>query len=190
METRRLPRYRAPHVPNFHKLVQVVAGNAKRIALTQIQAFANTSAQRFKKRILDQDFVAFDATPLSPKYAAWKAAAGLDPRVMVATRNYVENIDVTVQHLEGGAKLVYVGFRKDAQVRDMDGNIVPIHVGDITGLRALALVQEKGSEKVGIPPRAHWEPERARVAHGATSVRPKIVKDVVHKSRQDLKKVL
>lgn len=180
-----------PHVPDFHKVVQIVSHNANRIALTQIQGFASTSAQRFKRRILDQDFESFNATPLSPKYAARKAAAGLDPRIMVATRNYVEHIEVAPpQQLEGGAKLVYIGFRKDAQVRDMDGKVVPIHVGDITGLRALALVQEKGSEKVGIPPRAHWEPERARIAKDAVPVRRQIVRDVVHKSRQDLKKAL
>jgi hypothetical protein len=109
-----------------------------------------------------------DWEPLSPSYAAWKERMGLDDRMLVATSNYMNLIEVqwTRDRLGRFTSLGKVkpqdvpdlSFRvglPTSKVVDMEGNTQE------DGLRYtdLARILEFGTEK--IPPRPHFAPAYA-----------------------------
>ena len=90
------------------------------------------------KRILLQRF---PWPPLSSGYAAWKKSKALDPRTLIARRDYVKSI----------------------QTRKVDDDTWVVEPPDrqhYSGLtyKMLAMVHEFGSSKRNIPPRPHWRP--------------------------------
>lgn len=82
--------------------------------------------------------------PLTPTYLAGKGILGLDTRVLIATGEYLENIDIR-KVKKGGDKLRYhVGVDPDAT-----------HSSGIN-MGLLALVLEYGTADGKIPARSHY----------------------------------
>jgi hypothetical protein len=108
-------------------------------------------AEKLRLNLLQQSLPSVTNRPLNEKYANWKANQDppLDPRILIATGEYVNSID--------------------ARKVDIFGDVVEVNVPDEThessgmNLRELAAVHEYGQRSFkdsgkGIPPRPHWRP--------------------------------
>lgn len=128
-----------PEFPDVDELLRGIALIAEGVAKRHLKRFADTSAFKFKSMIEGQKFASFKENPLSAGWAIYKSSHGLDPRVMIATKNYVESIQVFKTD-----KGFRIGFREGQMVEDPDGG-----EKDIT-MENLARIQEAQ--------RPHWEP--------------------------------
>ena len=162
-----MARHKKPKVPDFGRVVRAFK-DAKAVLEEEVRDFADEQAEDFKARIEDQNFPAFNATPLSPRYAERKEKLGLDPRIMIATGHYYKAIRVFQRKNRDGSITYYVGHDNRARARDHKGDIIPIF------LNTLAAVHEKGSSKMNIPPRPHWQPHYALMHSLAESRRDAI----------------
>jgi hypothetical protein len=109
-----------------------------------------------------------DWEPLSPPYAKWKENQGLDDRMLVATNNYMNLIEVqwTRDRLGRFTKLSRVSIQ-DVPDLSFRVGLPPLKVVDAEGNTSesgfrytdLARVLEFGTEK--IPPRPHFGPAYA-----------------------------
>jgi hypothetical protein len=99
----------------------------------------------------------FHHAPLTAAYADWKRKQNLDPRILIATGDYLDAIEAIP--LDGGAG---VGMRAGRH-RNEDGSAGP-EFDDLAdwlengtkGRRLSAL--RVNNELGGIPPRPHWQP--------------------------------
>ncbi len=163
-----MSRSRKPHIPNFSRVAAVLSQTAVRVAEQEIEAFAEEERDRFVEEVEEQRFPDFDASPLSPKYRARKIKLGLDPRVMIRTHDYLDQIQVFRRQNRGRRVTFHVGFEKRAQVKDDKGKPTPFL------LWKLARVHEKGSAKMHIPPRRHWRPHYEAMRGRAPRVRSRV----------------
>ncbi len=171
--------YKKPHIPDFGR-VRRAFKSAKQIVAEEVEAFAEEQRDDFQQRIEEQDFPSFDASPLSPAYAKYKARMGLDPRVMIATGYYKDAIKVFSRKNRDGSVTYYVGFHKRELARDHKGERVPIT------LVKLAWVHEKGSVEMNVPARPHWSPHLA-LMHARAGARRDLIRKRV---RAQVKKKL
>ncbi len=165
-----------PKVPNFKKAAGRLYA-APAVALKLVRKFADKELLTFRHRVENGEFPAFDATPLSDDWLAFKAANDLDLRTMIATGHYIKEMKVFVERTATGYT-VYVGF--DAAARAVDPvtkepTPFPLHL--------LAAVQEYGSAKANVPPRPHWAPHLADMAKRAGGVRVKVQQAVLPKGK-------
>jgi hypothetical protein len=84
----------------------------------------------------------YEWIPLTEKYKRYKKRNNLDPRILIATGEYIRNISVAI-HMDG---TVEIGV-KDKK-----------HTASGISLKLLARILEYGSQKAKIPPRPHWRP--------------------------------
>ena len=166
-------RYRASHIPDFQQFIRIVRDTVKTAPLQMIHEFAGAELQRFKKRILKQEFKSFKEIPLSPAWVARKLRAHRDLRVMLATHHYTNSIKIFTRKGADGATLVYIGFDKRANARNLKGEVIPFK------LYKLARVQEYGSAKANVPSRPHWRPHLMEMKQRAVLARKKMVKRMV-----------
>ena len=178
--------FKKPKLPALRPVLQKLGKAALRAVDAGVTEFARDHHERFVDRILDQDFRSFQVvfypesgTNLSPRWLARKAAKGADSRTMIATGHYVSQIRVFRRKTKEGFVL-RVGFHPTARVRDLDGN-----TGKIT-LNLAARVLEHGSQKMGIPPRPHWEPHLKLMRREAPAVRVQIARRVAREVRKAL----
>jgi len=174
----KMPRYQRPHIPDFNKLVQTVSTVANEVASTAVQSFAEQEREAFVRRIEQQDFQSFDAAPLTPRYAAWKAKKGLDPRIMIATGWYKGKIETFKRKNSKLSTTFHVGFKARTLARDEKGQRVPFPLWKV------ARVHEKGSVKMHIPARPHWRPHLKTMAMHAAPVRTGIRLAVIKRLRK------
>jgi hypothetical protein len=99
-------------------------------------------SQELKTRIRKQSFA---HRPLSRRYVEYKKKAKLDPRILIASGNYVNAISARKRKLRGD--LVWTVGVPDT-----------IHGPSGMSYTQLARILEFGSAKRGIPPRPHWRP--------------------------------
>jgi hypothetical protein len=179
-------KFKKPHLPSLRPVLQKLGKAALRVVTEGVTEFTHDHRERFVDRILDQDFRSFQVvfypesgTNLSPRWLARKAAKGADSRTMIATGHYISQIRVFRKKTKGGFQL-RVGFHPSARVRDLDGN-----TGNIT-LDRVARVLEHGSQKMGIPPRPHWEPHLKLMRREAPAVRVQIARRIAREVRKSL----
>ncbi len=166
---------RKPHIPKFD---QTVAGqmsrDAQRISVREIGKFAEVEKDRFKKRLEQQRFQSFKATPLADSTIAKKRSLGLSLKVMVATGWYVARIMVHSMAVKGG-RLFYIGHGREEFAKDQKTGQLR---HDVT-LNRVALIQEKGAVRAGIPPRPHWAPGLADLRKRSPAARKKLLHMVI-----------
>ena len=163
-----MSRPRKSHIPDFSRVAEVLAQTAQRVAEKEIAVFAQEERDGFVQEIEEQRFPDFDASPLSPKYRARKISQGLDPRVMIRTRNYIDHIRVFRRQDPRRRVTFHVGFHKRERVRDDKGRPLPFL------LRHLAQVHEEGSNRLNIPRRRHWRPHYEAMRGRASRVRARV----------------
>lgn len=116
-------------------------------AASQLSAFVERVRVELVKTIEDQKFPDATAVPLSPRYAARKA--GQDPRVLIRTKTYIDNISVLQGERLGykpkqpGMPVLYIGLPPSARTKEG----LP--------LATLARFLEYGTRNM--PRRRHWE---------------------------------
>lgn len=95
----------------------------------------------------------FGHVPLNPDYLAWKQRAGLDERILLATKTYVRSI----MPPDPQAKRRVPGLDEppDEQTWEV-GPADEIHQPSGMNMRDLAALHEFGSYRLNIPPRPHW----------------------------------
>lgn len=89
---------------------------------------------------------AFPFAPLSKRHRQYKARHGQDGRILVATGDYVEGIEVFRGEQVGGG--VYYMVRPAARTHEPSG----------LRLTTIARILELGSARHKIPARPHWSP--------------------------------
>jgi hypothetical protein len=128
-----------PEFPDIDELLHGIALIAEGVAKRHLKRFADTTAFKFKSMIEGQKFESFKENPLSAGWAIYKASHGLDPRVMIATKNYIESI--AVFKTDKGFR---IGFKEGQMVEAPDGSAKDI------SMEQLAQIQEAQ--------RPHWTP--------------------------------
>lgn len=115
-------------------------------AIELIQEAGKAFARRVRYAIRNQIYA---WPPLSPNYAAWKEANDLDPRMLIATHEYINSIKATMTDYG-----VEVGLDPSKT-----------HAGGIP-MRLLGRWLEYGTMNLDgswrMPPRPHWRPEIRR----------------------------
>ncbi len=109
-----------------------------------IQGLGEEMAREFAddlRAIIARQLVAW--VPLSPKYRLYKSRMGLDPRILIATKRYVDSIQA-IQQPDGSW---IVGVPDE-----------PLRPGSRYTLKDLARWLEYGTPHM--PPRPHWRPAR------------------------------
>jgi hypothetical protein len=163
--------YKKPNIPDFRKVTRKFAEIASGALTKAAEKFAKDEAKLFRQEITDQIFPAFRRYPLSEEYLYRKKRAGADERVMLATHWYRDHIKVWPMADPKGrrnVRWIRIGFHHAVQARNLKGEVVPIL------LDLVAKVHEFGSEKLNIPPRAHWVPHRTAMRRRAKKLRDRI----------------
>lgn len=93
----------------------------------------------------------FDMAPLSPRYKAWKIRKGLDRRILIAQKKYIQAIGY--ENTPYGVRIgVMKGFRVD-KIKKKDGTTQK----KVIRYKDLVRWLEYGTTKM--PPRPHWRPQ-------------------------------
>lgn len=149
------PRPRKPRIPDFTRLVATPARHFVDSVRVGVKDFTDKEAKIFREKILRQRFSSFRKHPLNPTYKSRKRRLGLSTRVMVATGHYVRSIKV--YHFPGRNRDQWIiGIHPNTRARDKYTGQV---VHDLP-LADVAIIQEFGSSKAGIPARPHWREQR------------------------------
>mgnify|MGYP001447643462 CR=1 FL=1 len=134
---------------------------------------------------------------LSERYLRWKKRRGLDPRILIATGEYVKNIGI--EKVKGhfrkekgkkGIILVKPEDGKQADGKDVAYVVcVPDRKHQASGLnfRRLARIHEFGSVKAHIPARPHWRPLWKEFKSDG---RKKLVKKIMSRTKKEVKLLL
>jgi phage gpG-like protein len=110
----------------------------------EIEKASHHLAELVKLAIITQ---AFKWKPLTERYIKWKKRKGRDTRILIATGEYVQSIQVT-QNSEGDLDdVTYTVGLPDK-----------IHVDSGLPIRKLAAIHEFGAPKARIPARPVWQP--------------------------------
>ena len=104
----------------------------------------DSNSELFYNALMDT-IKAQDFTPLSPKYVQQKRLLGLDTRILLATHEYVSNIQVRRVNGIKGKTARHVGV--DSNTR---------HKPSGMKMSDLALIMEYGTADGRIPPRPHY----------------------------------
>ena len=134
-------------IPRFKgkKLAKAIATQSDEL----IHKFAIAEVTKFQAEIRRQKFTSFHAFPLAPRTVQYKDDNDLDPRVMIATKNYVESLRVE-RTVESDHTAYHIGFDPGALAIDANGKSSGITLNEV------AYIQEHGSLAAHIPARPHW----------------------------------
>ncbi|KKK89222.1 hypothetical protein LCGC14_2735260, partial [marine sediment metagenome] len=179
-----MSKLKKAHIPDFSKVRKVLSAVAQEVTECHIEEFAEAERASFVREVERQNFDDFNAAPLKPSYRARKVRLGLDPRVMIRTRHYLDSIRVFRRKNSAQSVTFHVGFHARALARDDKGRRVPFL------LRYLAAVHEEGSHKAHIPRRRHWRPHLARMHERAPRVRARIKAEIRERARKKLPAML
>jgi len=121
------------------------------------------AAEDYKKLVLDtleQQRYASRWQPLNAKYLAWKRRVGRDSRILIATREYMQSIEVVKKPIEDSPVQKRVFF--------VVGLPDKIHKDSGIPIRKLARIHEFGAtrynkkgQEIRIPARPLWRPTMA-----------------------------
>lgn len=179
-----MSKLRKSYIPDFSRVAQAIGLIAQEVAEREIEHFAEEERGAFVQDVERQRFPDFNAAPLNSRYRARKIKLGLDPRVMIRTHHYLDQIQVFRRQNNPRSTTFHVGFHKRALARDHKGQRVPFL------LRRLARVHEEGSAKLNIPRRRHWRPHYEAMRGRAPRVRARIRAGVRARARKKFPAVL
>jgi hypothetical protein len=180
-----MANYKKPSLPKFRAVARRLSEKANAHALARVGQFAEQETTAFKKRIKDQDFRDFHAIPLSPVTLAAKRRAGVDLRVMIATKTYVNSIQVfRRKHDNGRGARFRIGFHPQKKARDNYGHIVDILLSDV------ARIQEYGSRAAKIPARKHWRPHLHDMRPRARAFRVELRDELIALLRAEIQRAV
>lgn len=128
----------------------------------------DSNAEIFYKALMEviaeQNF-----TPLSPAYKERKGLLGLDTRILIATSEYMSNIQIRRVNSFKGKTVRHVGVDSNTK-----------HSGTKLKMSDLALIHEYGTSDGRIPPRPHystaWERCRDKVRDNTLAIARKMVR--------------
>lgn len=144
-------------------ILEELPGILKGVAKLECYNSARRMARDLKQKILRQKF---RHKPLSESYLKAKKRAGLDTRILIATKTYVNSIHVqkAIARYRKGLTGRKVSYETDKPI-ERGGNVVymvtvpdAIHPPSGLKFKHLARIHEYGSKKANIPPRPHWRP--------------------------------
>jgi hypothetical protein len=164
--------FKQPHIPNVPRILQKVGEIAVDVTHGRVLAWAHVERDRFVNEVKGQRFRSFDIHPLTPRYYRRKVSKRADRRVMIATGHMLRKIDVFERRDSRFQTTIHVGFHRLSLARDLDNHVVPYP------LYKVALVQEKGSRKMKIPPRPHWKIHLDAMRGRAVDLRRLIQRDI------------
>ena len=164
--------YKKPQIPNVPAILETVRDVAVEVMHERTREFAHTERDRFVSDVKRQRFQSFNMYPLTTKYYKRKVAKNRDTRVMLATGHMMRSVKVMERKDSKLRTTIHVGFERLALARDLDNRVV------YYPLYKVAMVQEKGSSKMKIPPRPHWKPHLEAMRGRALDVRKLIKKDI------------
>jgi hypothetical protein len=145
----KVKRYGTTNIKRFFK--DVVEPTLLKVNRRIVRDVAQTAAREVQIRIRQQ---LFDHVPLSENYLKWKRRAGLDRRILIRTKTYVDNIGVQeVQFPRGIGYRVGVPEGVRTPVVNSKGE-VQTKPGPL--LTDLANWLEVGTQTM--PARPHWMP--------------------------------
>jgi hypothetical protein len=176
-----LSKVRIPAKNPYYGLINVFEDAVLVASRTTLQKVGREAAGRVKDTIERQ---LYQWKPLSPRYAAHKRKMNLDPRILIATGDYIAGIGI--RKLANGQ--IEVGVKKR------------IHKPSGLPLRILAKIHEFGTRKykvklpqggvawVRIPARPHWRPVIAQVRAEIGQTQAEIRKVVANRIARWVKK--
>lgn len=164
--------YKKPQIPNVPAILKTVRDVAVEVTHGRVLEFAHRERDLFVSDVKRQRFQSFNLFPLTPKYYKRKVAKNRDTRIMLATGHMMRSVKVMERKNSKLSTTVVVGFERLALARDLDNQVVPYQ------LYKVAIVHEKGSAKMKIPPRPHWKPHLEEMRVRAIDVRKLIKKDI------------
>jgi len=142
------------------RMLTQVKDNYKIIGNQIVDTNAEIYYEELMRVINSQNF-----TPLNPEYKARKGLLGLDTRILIATSEYLSNIQIrrVNMYLGGSVAARHVGV--DSTTR---------HSGTKLTMSDLALIHEYGTSDGRIPPRPHyskaWENVLPRIRQNTLSI--------------------
>jgi hypothetical protein len=167
--------YQPSHIPNIEKRFNRIIRAVDRNLSAGVTRFTDHTQTSFQERIRAQEFDSFAEVPLAESTVAKKMRYDLDPRTMIATEHYVEEIKIFKRAVKRGY-LYFVGHSPQAMSKDENRELT------YTPLRLVAKVQEYGSESRNIPARPHWAPHlstlKKELPAEARKIRRAILKDM------------
>jgi hypothetical protein len=167
-------------IPKFAEVVTPTAADVREATISEVTAFAYEQKDDFVRRLEQQDFRSFANIPLSAKWLARKAAAGVDLRTMIATGNYISSIRV-FRRIEAAGVAWRIGFHPMKRARDLEGNIVDILLSEV------AAIQEHGSVSRNIPARPHWRPHQALIRTRSKTLPTAILREAMRRARHRIR---
>ena len=174
-----------PQIPDFAALTRTFLNQVDAMLQEQTKSFREDQLDEFKKRIEDQGFQSFHAEPLSPRWRAAKRKAGLPLSTMIATRTYLEAIQLVSKATAAGITSYVIQVDPTVHARDLKGEVR----NDIT-VAEVAFINEHGSQRLenSPPARPHWAPfvvafgesvkeKKAEIAQEVTALWNKVLLD-------------
>lgn len=154
---------------NYRRFGNVFKKSVLQVMANEVDEVSQAYVDQLKALILGQKY---SWRPLTPRYAEYKRRAKLDPRILIATGEYVNSIAIQRRTRDRGKLRVYVG--------------VPYNRKHSSGLpfKVLARVHEFGSRKAHVPARPHWRPAKAWLMKEIPRIRERIARQ----AKKDLKK--
>ncbi len=172
--------YKKSQIPPFDRKLKAAATTIQATLYRRVARFAEMEKDKFRQRILTQDFLSFSLSPLKANTLSRKKRKGLDERVMIATSTYVNSINVYTRVLSRRSRSWNIGFHPRKRARDENFKITDILLSD------LAMIQEKGSNKAAIPARPHWGPNLKDMKERAKQLRSYMKDDILRTLKQTL----
>lgn len=146
------------------RILTQVKNNYKIIGNQIVDSNAEIFYNALMETIQSQDF-----PPLSPEYKKRKGLLGLDTRILIATGEYLSNIQIRRVNGYNGKTARHVG---------VDSNT--IHSQSGLPMSDLALIMEYGTSDGRIPPRPHygktWEQILPKVRRNTLDIARRIVR--------------
>lgn len=136
-----------------------------------VEDIAQTLADEVKRRLKRQ---LYSHVPLSPDYQAWKSEKGLDSRILICTRRYLNHIGVQEIKFPRG-----YGYRAGVpeNVTEKDG----------TPLSIIMRTHEYGTKKV--PARPHWMPVFVEASAKISELRRQGSKNLIKELKKYIKTI-
>ena len=137
----------------------------------ELEMTADLMVEYLREVILGQKY---NWRPLSEEYLEWKKEQGLDDRILIATGDYVDSIQVRKTKRGTGVQ-IQVG--------------VPAGIHEPSGLpyRTLARIMEFGSSTRGVPARPHWRPAKAWIQRQLPKIREAMAEQMADELKRSTK---
>lgn len=151
------------------RVIQKLNPSIKACSVAAQMMVCNDIAKRVKAHIRNQDL---NWPKLSPEYKKKKSKAGFNPKILLATKTYYNNIGVW---RIGNQHFVFVGVRRGIYTYEVNGKRSRLDVATI------AAIHEFSSGRK-VPRRPLWNPTIAEMG-GASGIKGVFVTELVKRLR-------